>query len=116
MHGFLDPGVVGRGGGNHVVELHHDVRADGVLEGDGMLGSEEHGRLVVWAEEADAFFGHFGELEEGDHLEAGLRRERTWSWRELRLVPTLHYLLSVSTTSRNRFEASSSTCQDVVRP
>lgn len=35
-----------------------------------MLGSEEHGSAVVRGEEADAFFGDGGKLEEGDHLEA----------------------------------------------
>jgi hypothetical protein len=41
--GFLDAGVVGGGGGDYVVELHDDVRADGVLERDGMFWGEEPG-------------------------------------------------------------------------
>ena len=40
---FLDAGVVGGGCGDHVVELHDDVGADGVLEGDGVFGCEEPG-------------------------------------------------------------------------
>jgi hypothetical protein len=35
--------VVGGGCGYYVVELHDDVRADGVLEGDGMFWGEEPG-------------------------------------------------------------------------
>lgn len=39
-----------------------------------MFGREEEGGAVVGAEEADAFFGYLGELEEGYHLEAGGRK------------------------------------------
>jgi hypothetical protein len=51
------------------------VRGGGVVEGErGSLGREDvHGRFVVRAQEADAFFRDLGELEEGDHLEAGRR-------------------------------------------
>ena len=69
-HGCFHAAGVGRGGGDDVVELHDDVAADGVLEGDGVLGGEEHGGCVVGGEEADAFLGDLGEFEEGDHLEA----------------------------------------------
>lgn len=70
LHGFAHARCVGGGGGDDVVELHDDVAADGVLQGDGVLGGQEHGGAVVRAEEADAGFGDAGEFEEGDHLEA----------------------------------------------
>jgi hypothetical protein len=41
VRGFFDAGVVGRGGGDDIVELHDDVRADRVLEGDGMFRCEK---------------------------------------------------------------------------
>ena len=57
QHGFAHASVIGRGCYEDVVELHYYVAADGVLEGDGVFGGEEHGRSVVGGEEADAFFG-----------------------------------------------------------
>jgi hypothetical protein len=71
LHGLLHAGVVGRGGDNHIVKLHHDVGADGVLQGHGVLGGEQHGAAVVGAQKANAFLGHFGEFEQRHHLEAG---------------------------------------------
>lgn len=41
VHCFFHAGVVGGRGGDYVVELHDYVRADGVLEGDGVFGREE---------------------------------------------------------------------------
>lgn len=70
LHGFAHAGGIGGGGDEDVVELHHDVGADGVLKGHGVFWGQEHGRAVVGGEEADAFFGDGGELEEGHHLEA----------------------------------------------
>jgi hypothetical protein len=64
--------MIGRGGGDHVVELHYDVGADGILQGDGVLRCEEHRRSIVWTQEAYTFFGDFGKLEQRHHLEAGL--------------------------------------------
>lgn len=47
VHGFLHASVVGRRGLDDVVELHDDVGADGVLEGDGVFGGEEPGVALV---------------------------------------------------------------------
>lgn len=71
LHGLLHAGQVGRGGCDDIVELHDDVGADGVLEGDGVLRREQHGRAIVGTEEAHALFRHFGQLEQRHHLEAG---------------------------------------------
>jgi hypothetical protein len=71
LHSFLHTRVVGRGGDNDIVELHHDVGANRVLQRHGVLRGKQHGRAVVGAEEPDTLFGDFGELQERDHLEAG---------------------------------------------
>jgi hypothetical protein len=63
VHGFFDPLMVWRSCCNHVVELHDDVGADGVLERDGMLWGEKHGCAIVRAEEAHALFRDLGKLE-----------------------------------------------------
>ena len=74
VHGVAHSLFVGRGSRNHVVELHDDVGADGVLEVDGVLGCEEHGGSVMRREEFDTALGHRGEMEKGDHLESrGIR-------------------------------------------
>ena len=41
LHGFFHAGMVGGSGYYDVVELHDDVGADGVLEGDGVFGCEK---------------------------------------------------------------------------
>jgi hypothetical protein len=72
LHGLLHARVVGRGGCNHVVELHDDVGPNRVLQRNRVLRRQQHGRPIVGAQEAHPFLGHFGELEQRHHLEAGL--------------------------------------------
>lgn len=60
LHGLAHPRRVGRRRHQHVVQLHHDVAADRVLEADGVLGRQQHRRPVVWREELDALFGDGG--------------------------------------------------------
>lgn len=64
LHGLLHAGMVGRSGGNDIVELHDDVGADRVLQRDGVLRREQHGRAIVGAEEAHTFLCHLCELEQ----------------------------------------------------
>jgi hypothetical protein len=119
LHGLLHARVVGRGGGNHVVELHHDVGADRVLQRDGVLGREEHGGAVVGAQEAHAFLGHFGELEQRHHLEAGRGvSRRAVSGHERRITdPPLSALVSLfHRRAAGAGGAEASTCEDVMRP
>jgi hypothetical protein len=71
LHGFLHTRMVGRGGDDDIVELHHDIRADRVLQRHRVFRGKKHGRTVVRTEEPDALFCDFGELQQRDHLEAG---------------------------------------------
>lgn len=70
LHGLAHAGRVGRGGDQDVVELHHDVGPDAVLQRHGVLRGQQHGAAVVRTEEAHALLGDGGQLEERDHLEA----------------------------------------------
>lgn len=58
VHGVLHALLVGGGGGDHIIELHDDVGADGVLEVDGVLGGEQHRSSIVRGKEFDAAFGN----------------------------------------------------------
>jgi hypothetical protein len=118
LHGLLHARVVGRGGGNHVVELHHDVGADRVLQRDRVLGREQHGRAVVGAQEAHALFRHLCELEQRHHLEAGrgvsIRRRRPGG----RFTdPPLSALVSLShRAGAGGRGAEAGTCEHIMRP
>jgi hypothetical protein len=119
LHGLLHAGVVGRGGGNHVVELHHDVGADGVLQGDGVLGREQHGRAVVGAQEAHALLRHLCKLEQRHHLEAGRGvSTRAVVGQERGMTdPPLSALVSLSRRrAAGARGAEAGTCEHVVRP
>lgn len=89
FHGFLHARVVRGGGLDDVVELHHDVGADGVLERHGVFRGEKpggiprlvtvklsglqwlnsHGRSIMRTQKADTFFCDPGQFEQRDHLE-----------------------------------------------
>lgn len=123
LHGLLHPGEVGRGSDDHVVELHHDVGADRVLQRHGVFGGEQHGRAIVRAEEADAFFGDFGELEQRHHLKAVARVSYVACVDEERGIthPPLSAPVSMLLLFRGvqyLVETSmwASTCENVMRP
>ena len=74
VHSFAHACFIGRGGGDHIVKLHDDVGANGVLEGNGVLGCEEPGssQICAWA----MAVRRKGEVEEGDlHRGAVVRGE-----------------------------------------
>ena len=67
-----------------VVQLHHDVGADGGLDLDGMLLGQHALGVVLGRLELDSVLGDFGQLEEADHLEAaGIRQQSSVPTHEL---------------------------------
>lgn len=69
FHGGAGLGV-GRGGGDALVEYHHDVAADGALHGDAGLGREQMGGAVHVTLEERAVLVHGAGMREGKYLEA----------------------------------------------
>lgn len=76
VHGLLDARSRRRRL-DHIVQLHHDVSADGVLDGNGMLGSQLALAAVERRLKVDARLGDLGQLEQRDHLEAARVGEQT---------------------------------------
>uniref|UniRef100_A0AAG5CUV8 Uncharacterized protein n=1 Tax=Anopheles atroparvus TaxID=41427 RepID=A0AAG5CUV8_ANOAO len=76
VHRFL---YAWSGGGrlHYVIQLHHNVRADGVLDFHAALRRQHALATIVRALELYALLGNFGQLQKGHHLETtGIGQQR----------------------------------------
>lgn len=86
-----------------------------------MFGREEHGRAIVRAEEAYAFFGDLGELEQRHHLEAAVGVSYGACIYEERGITHPPLSATVSTLFEETIHLLwisvwASTCENIVRP
>ncbi len=58
MGGLEKAGTIGRDRGDYVIQHHHDIRADLILQLNAFLGRQQHHGAIDGGFERHALFGH----------------------------------------------------------